>query len=93
MTISISQKTGIDIILTETLNKWDTLFETYTLFPSDGSYDVNGTIGWDILSHIVEMNKKYRSFMKNLPENFTIRTEVGNYVHDVIRKKVEEYSD
>ena len=93
MTISVSQKTDIEMILTETLDRWDTLFETYTLFPSDGSYDVNGKIGWDILNHIGEMNKKYRSFMKNLPENFTIRIEVGNYVHDVIRKKVEEYSD
>jgi hypothetical protein len=93
MTISISQKTDIETILTENLNKWDKLFETYNLFPSDGSYDVNGKIGWDILSHIVEMNKKYRNFIVNLPENFTIRLEVGNYVYDVIRKKVEEYSD
>jgi hypothetical protein len=91
MTISRDQKISIEKILTASLDNWDELLRTYNLFPSSDSRDTIGKIGWDILNHIAEMNKKYRSFVKSFPENFEIRMEVGNYVYDIVRNKIEEY--
>jgi len=93
MTITIDQKICVEKILTESLSKWDELFEKYNFFASNDTNDRNGDIGWDMLNRIAENNKKYRKFIQSFPEKIVVQREVGNYVHDVIRKKIEEHSD
>jgi len=92
MTISPDQKICIEKILTESLTTWEELFEKYNFFASFETSNRNGDIGWAILHRIAEENKKYRKFMQSFPEHFEVQREVGNYVHEVIMKKIEEHS-
>jgi len=92
MTISPDQKICIERILTESLTTWGELFEKYNFFASFEPSNRNGDIGWAILHRIAEENKKYRKFIQSFPENVDLEREAGNYVHEVILKKIEDHS-
>lgn len=92
MTISDNQEIIVREILTESLNNWVMLFEEYNLFTSDEFNDKNGDIGWEILNHITENDKKYRKFILDLSEKPEIQREIGHYVHHLINKRIDEYS-
>jgi hypothetical protein len=92
MGISPEQKICIEKILSESLTTWDDLFEKYNFFASNETSNRNGDIGWAILSGIAEKNKKYRRFVQGFPEHVDVEREAGNYVHEVIMRKIEEHS-
>ncbi len=93
MRITHDQRICIEKILTESLTTWEELFENYNFFASNETNDRHGDIGWAILSKIAENNKKYRSFIQSFPEKLEVQREAGNYVHEVIWKKIEDHSD
>ncbi len=93
MQITPDQRISIEKILTESLTTWQELFEIYNFFASNETNDRHGDIGWAILNRIAENNKKYRSFIQSFPENLEVQREAGNYVHEVIWKKIKDPSD
>jgi len=87
MTITNRDKVIIKKIIDEFLITENELFEKMNLFFADTN-DVKGIIGWKILSQIAENNHEYKSFINTFPDEFEVHNEIGEYAHDLIKKKI-----
>ena len=86
MTLSPHKKIVIDKILANSIRP-EELVETYNQFLVNKP-DSPGVIGWKILNRIADENTRYRGFIENFGEDADIQKDVGNFVHEIMRKKM-----